>query len=952
MIARITQLRRSSRRAASARAVCSVAMLIAAAGLALFSQAALGDTRAIERTHVDKPIAITPRAVFLGRNVKIPVRTRILVVDLEVTNRSEGPIVLDLREAVATLNGVPTAVTRDLNEFRNAKFEYFGENYRLVRVEDADAYWTTSDDSAFPDDAASRRFPVRPIVESLPAGASCRLLLSFAGLVEDRARPNISLAWKGLSEPIDLALWSSERAAMSTFRLGPRGCIGVVSIDGPVDRVGTRVINEGIEELAQQQVRRVVFLFGENAALSEERIADWLRFSIANAKSARTQYSDMEMLTVGAPRHTIADPFEVVRNAKGGSRIDEATKEFLRPSLADAVAVAVRDVAGRFDRDDVLRELRSPTSPGITAAVLQIAGDKLSQFDESLVMKLSRSEEREVRLAAVETLAWFPTKTAVQRLDELTQVDDAEIRGQAIRSLLRSRAEVEASLLDRLADLAGDDADLLWIMSSQPRSAWRTAFDTAARSNDMDRQRAGVRGLAKLQDGTFDELMDDAFQSRDSRLRTLVVRHVLDADVAAWTEKATAHALSELKQGRADTALMDVVLAAREPSAVDDVLDCLQSLSDGPGIRAIQFVGMMATPEQEERLADLVSLMAEKQPNLARHAVQVLFSRKAPSRLDLARGLLENSDQGVRATAILSELGKDGTYQAEQLLIDQFIKGTDAQLWPYLRQQVIAIGGRRGLRAVELVLAEGPDEKARLAADARNRIWERSPAAVVERSAMTAQTDNDHEEAERLYARAIELDPDYIPALTNRGMLYLQWPGGPRLKDAEADYKKALDAAPEYLAARVGLSLCLATEGKGREAIELIEASPEWARGNGFIEEYNVACVYGIVHRQTLQQINEQSDPAERERLRSLAEDWKNVGLGALETSVRTGFRGDDNFRHMINDPDLESLRGEEMNEIIRVGGGFDSGDEPALAPQGRQRPAPAPANGAEEGPF
>lgn len=869
------------------------------------------------------PIEITPRAIYVGRNGSLPREGRIVVVDLELTHTESLAIPFDAREAVLVLDGLPVAVSKSLAPFRNINFDYFEREYRVIGagVEDDPRYWRVSNDEAFPHRSKlswEDGQPKHPLLTGvIEPNDSARIILAFSGFPAGQNDPDVQLAWPNPKQPIDLAAWSTRRVQTSMSRVGPKGCVGVLTIDGPLDRLGLRVLNQGIDAFAAEDVRRVVFDFTSQSSFSESRLASWLKLSIANPTAALATYRDVPSLTPGVSPYIVADSADVVENAIG--RIDPSSQQFIRSSLDEAIEKAVTPVASRLTRDDVIRELRNPTADGVVAAVLRAGAYRLRGDDLPLVLKLTDSNSSAVKRAAFAALAHFDAIEAVDRLIDGLKTDDRLTRREAVTALFTSRSEHARNTFDRLAAAISDDAKGLQQLAASPVDAWRPVFEQASRSSDIDLQEVGVTGQLNLGGQPVKPEIERILTGTDQSLKSFLVRELMSRDVAEWRDFATNLAMSQLRKKRVDGPIMELVVASERRDAVPLILEQLPTMSLVSGLNAMNALGVLASAEEESRIIELIPDLDDR---LARGAVELLFERRSPERFDVARQLLDEAESAIRGP-IVNLLAKDGSVEAEQFLFDEFIKSDDPRMWSQYSMRVAAIGGEKALQAIEKVLADGPDEKRVHALNARYRIWSRSAAArITVMAGITQQGTKEippnHPRAEELYKEALEIDPGYVPAYTQRAMLYLQWHKGVRLGDALADYLKADELATAHAAALIGMGLCYSSQGETGKAIDAVEAIPAWARELDETDEYNVACVYGIL----LQKV----PPSDPQQL----ETWRVRGVESLETAIELGFRGDAQLEHMKKDPDLVAFHGPEFDRLLKLASGLDTGDSDA----------------------
>ena len=131
--------------------------------------------------------------------------------------------------------------------------------------------------------------------------------------------------------------------------------------------------------------------------------------------------------------------------------------------------------------------------------------------------------------------------------------------------------------------------------------------------------------------------------------------------------------------------------------------------------------------------------------------------------------------------------------------------------------------------------------------------------------------------------------------------------GEERLKDAEADSRKAIALDPLHAGGHVSLALIQAQRGEAAAALETLDAMRPWMVEESELTAYNSACVLGLV-------CGTIASEGESSPLAAEADELKARALRLVEKSIELGFR---DAPHMKADPDLNPLRGPELDRII-----------------------------------
>lgn len=915
----------------------------------------LFDEPTLRRTTDGHQIEVQPHAVFLGRNLSSRNAGRILVVDVTMKNVSSAPVELNLAASLATLDGVERSAVDSLDKVRSAHFEYFDRTYRVSRdPESSESQWRIAEETSLDRKARKRRDAPRrrdrdrfipddaplldepavdeaddtlnlneleaPAKRTVAAGESYRAALTFIGFPDGQTTPRLTLAWPKLDAPIDLVAWSSQRANVTSRRAGPKDCIGIIEIRGPLDRLGLAAVAGELDRLALANVRRSVLSFQDGSAISERLLAQWLRTSIVNPASAVITYRDIPALPTSMYELAVADEAEVLRPLVG--REIGGTEGAISETEDQAVAIVAESFVSRLERDDVVEELKNGKNNGIKAALLSLAAYRLRPRDLALVLELADHPSAEIRIAAMSALSQFDDDRSIKRLLAGLKSDSPLVRRAAVEALLTIETDRPTPWKDTLAEAVQDDAVGMRLLAAEPVEAWRPVFEAAAASAADDLITVGAEGLINLGGEQARLVMLGAIQGKNGTIKQLVVQRLRQQDDIDWAIDA---ALESLEGGEIDEPILDLLLAKKPVQCLRPLLDRVASMPASQGIRAVRLIGALAGPEEEAELAGMVSTFEQ---NMAQTALDVLYQRNSPLRFQVTEELFDRVEKH-RKRSLIALLGRDGSPEAESILCKQFIDSTDSRDWGLYKQQLQQFGGRQVLETLREVLQSGSDEKKVFAHDARQQLWMRSPAWRIVDKAVDLQQEHtlaSFQKAETLFNQAIKIDPDNGLALTGRGMLYLQWPlpNGPRLQDALDDYRMAAEVAPGYASAPVGMALTYASLNQPEDAVAALETIPNWLRNQSNVDEYNVACAYGIMHAKLT------AKPSLTDEELAQADKWKAAGLEVLQKAVNLGFcsgpRGGENLEHMQKDGDLLSLHGTEFDAIVKQAKQRDDG--------------------------
>src|SRR5690606_4961061 len=122
-----------------------------------------------------------------------------------------------------------------------------------------------------------------------------------------------------------------------------------------------------------------------------------------------------------------------------------------------------------------------------------------------------------------------------------------------------------------------------------------------------------------------------------------------------------------------------------------------------------------------------------------------------------------------------------------------------------------------------------------------------------------------------------------------------------KIKEAKADYEKALELDPFNGVAVTGMGIVMVLDGDVEGAIKLVEEAKSRFK-NDQLYAYNLACVYGRAHEATTR------DEQAADRGRKLA-SYRQKALSELKRSRQLGFS---DLNWMKKDPDLKTLQDDE----------------------------------------
>jgi YaiO family outer membrane protein len=148
------------------------------------------------------------------------------------------------------------------------------------------------------------------------------------------------------------------------------------------------------------------------------------------------------------------------------------------------------------------------------------------------------------------------------------------------------------------------------------------------------------------------------------------------------------------------------------------------------------------------------------------------------------------------------------------------------------------------------------------------------------------------EEAEKIYSRILEKNPDDVDALTGRGFCFLR--DRDLYEKAEEDFQKVIDKTPSYVDAYYGLALIHKRCGKWKRAKKALEKANENSAGNKEALRYLSEISWQMSHFPLARSIDKEYPPAPARKLQEFSNeiylnytndwvkdrpDWQQAGI-------------------------------------------------------------------------
>lgn len=806
-------------------------------------------------------------------------------------------------------------------------------------------------------DAKAQAFPIqigqqgfvlsqlKPTSLKIAPGMTASTWIVFGGLPRGPQVPPLKLLIAAGDTPleIDLNAEAVKQLMVTSQRMGPRGCLALLTLNGEINLLTYSALIAELERLLEQKVTRVVIRWTDTAPpINDVQLNFWLLSSV-QLFGRENQNTQFPALPTGFSEFRLAElPFanrQAIPNVGmyGGlptSPTEIAAASPIHATTSEAVTAALRTAYEVLPRNELLSEIQ--TGEVMTrCAALTAGAARLSERDLPLLFELAEDREPAIQKAAIQSLRHFGDSSAIHKLLELAKSQDESVALSAVESLAASRyADAHEAVLKLLEDGAVSRKVIVKALAQNPRPRWSETIYKHVRDRDTDVGADGLQALIRVGHPHLHEVLAESLTSNDPAIRDVAYLELANRNDSVSEAVALQFTLRYLETSPPSPTMLAFLIKTKEQSAVPLLLKYLKVANvDRPGI--ISTLAQIGDQSVAAALAENFDgmLPAEKMIVLA-----VLGQLKSPLLLELAASALAAKDQSlVNGTCHI--LTTDGRPTAAKLLIEAFEKSDDINSLSPLSNALSSIASREARQALMKARSSPNPQKQSLARNALLNLFQNSPAARQLAIAKQFETNRDIAGATQAYGVAIQVDPEIPEVHLARGAFFLQ---EKKFDEALKDYDRAIqidpDHAPSYIAranvfmrqnkfaeaqtdfekawsldktngeALTGVGITLAIAGKFEEAITLLEEHRTKFQ-NDALFSYNAACVYG----RAAEAVQKNEKLAERDQ--KLA-DFRAKAINDLRDSLKNGFNDLD---WMKKDPDLNSLHGmPEFKELAK----------------------------------
>jgi HEAT repeat protein len=812
---------------------------------------------------------------------------RYLALRLTLANTGETPVLL--RDENVTLRAGPETfhAGQKPDDFREIPLQIDRGASALVNR------------SALP--PSKLRMPEEVIV---PPGRAVMVWCLFVGLPEFPAVPAMTLMldFDELDTVnVDVNAQQEARLGLVEELAGPASSLGVFRIEGELNTVNAVRLAQEAEAMAARGTERFLVEWVASASPVDDLLVDWL----LNSTSARGR---------GNPLFAFLPPLPNVRELTL-ARLPEENREtvdieemtdriFSEP--ADAAVAALHGVYQRLSAGELIREIREG-HPWSKQAVLRLAGHRLGDEALPLLIDFANSPDPGTRAAAFRALGGRSHPQAREILITAAGSKDREEAEPALVALLMaSDPECRHAVLRLLEEsqvAALPRTEIIGLLSEHYRAEWNGYILQSLEDDDAEVRVAAYQALREIGHPDFVSLCVRGLSDPSEPVRDVAFQLLVENPDPIGEEAALAYALELLEEGTINANIMALISRTRDTRAADPLMKLMEEKSSSR-VKLIELLGRVG---DERRVRVLVERMEELNPAEQVAVLNLAAEVSFPDRLKIARGRLESKSPQVKQAAI-ALLQQDGGDAAVRMLGEALMQAGQGEVELFCQ----AIG-RIGTHTAGEVLREfrqrafeqENQESLQAVRQGLRILMAQSPGwSAIEQARYHWQQEN-WDQAEKYFGLSIEIDDELPLAHSWRGNVYLKKED---YDSARRDFARAMELDPFSVDAVTGLAIVLAIQGEYERGIALIhETASRFPEDNIFA--YNAACVYSRAVEQVLQQ------PESEERNERLAE-YRKLAIGELENSVRYGF---DDFGWMGEDPDLVPIHDlPRFQELIR----------------------------------
>ncbi len=816
------------------------------------------------------------QSFHLGVRNNQPVEQRVFVAKLTLIN---------LTPEAKTVESSKITLDADGNSLKNGEVEALLQNYSITIGQQGHPI---------------SQLKLTPTLK-VASGQTATTWVIFGGLPRGPGLPKLKLSIADGEKPteIDINAWAAAKLDFSTQRLGPRGCLALLTIAGELNFISYGALVEELERLASQKVTRVVIRWSENAPAIDLNLSyQFLGMAQSLGRTDQTNqqlpslpHSFTEFRLAELPLSNQSQSnYGVTMYGPAPNPTALANASVVHKTTADAIMAALRSAYEVVPRNELLDDIRSADSL-TRAAALAAGGGRLASEHLPLIMQLADDNDVALQKSALVALRHFGEPEAIEKLLGYARKNAEPLASMAVESLAGSRYSAAhdalLGLLEREA--AASRKTIVKVLAQYPRPIWSETIYKYVRDPQGGLGVDGLQALVRVGHPKLVDVLKDTLDSRDATMREAAFNELVNQPDAASEKIAAQYTLKHMESSPPTPAMLAFLTKTKDQASVPLLLKHLKNpAGDRTGlINALAQIGDQSVADQ------LVEHYGTLRSNEQVAVLGVLGQLKSPAFLKLAAGALESTDASIVST-VCQWLQNDASPAAAKLLIQTLDKTIQPNTIVYTANalgQIATVDARAALRKARA--SNDPNKQAQ-GRQALTILYQRSPAMQYVYQARAFEQQKDHKAAMELFDQAIKADSELPEAYSGRANVLIRMDKYP---EAKKDFEKAVALDDLNHQAVTGLGICLAVEGKFEEGIKVGEDLRSKYANDG-LYRYNIACIYGRAVEKLLK------DDKLPDRDKKL-ESYRRKALDDLRESQKLGYN---DLEWTKKDPDLTSL--------------------------------------------
>ncbi|TWU13283.1 Tetratricopeptide repeat protein [Symmachiella macrocystis] len=719
--------------------------------------------------------------------------------------------------------------------------------------------------------------------------------------------PDMTLKVQINDKPVEIDVNASQKEAleMEIERIGPRGSLGLATINGKLNTINIGGMMDDLDQLATQQVIRVVLRWSEGAAQPDQQVMAWI---IQNASSLGANGATSEQfppIPATMREFHLSDLPKSNNSHSSRYRSGRGTTRRVHDTADEAVQAALASAYQSLPRDEILTNIEQGHLLSRVAA-LASGGGRLGEDKLPIILEYADAPEPQLQRAALTALGHFGDSAAVEKLVFYVKKNNEPLASAAIESLAGSRysAAHDALLTILKNEPPASQKNIVRILAAHPRPIWSEAIYEFVKDPRDGLNQEALQALTQVGHPKLLEVLKDALSAGDMAFRNKAYT-ILAARTDHDSEQiAIEYALQLLGEETIDPNTLNVTLnllnRVKDKRAAPLLLKHFSKQSNKQAmIRTLTMIGDK----------DVAAFFVEHFEGMKSHekgeVLKALLTLHAPEFRELATSSLINENQSV-AQAAAQVLQQDGSPESVDVLTDALKKTGNNSTLSAVCNVLAQLATPQARTALEEARDDGDPQKRRYARNALQQIYERSSAYQFLRQGHELEKSNKLDEALAQFVEAIKADPKMPDGYIFRGNLNIR-----RGKFAEArpDFDKALELDRWNSQALTGACVVMVMDGDDTTAAVKRLEENRARYDDEAIFSYNAACVYS----RAAEHLKTQESTDER---KAKIKEYTDKAIADLQKSVKQGF-GD--LGWMREDPDLKTLH--EVPEFRKVAG-------------------------------